>query len=216
MTHTRVTLIRHGRSAWNAEGPWQGQANVGLDEVGFVQAVQVAEHLKIRSESTHVAALYSSDLLRARQTAEAIAACLSLSVHQDTRLREIDMGEWQGMTGEEVALWDGERLAQVRAGGIDIPRPSGESLSDVAVRARSVFDEILVEWAGQHVVFVSHGGTIRMLLYSLCVLDPQKHVHIDNTSRTMLSQPAPDAAWQLDAYNQVDHLIEAEKGDPPI
>ncbi|MHB8629978.1 MAG: histidine phosphatase family protein [Aggregatilineales bacterium] len=198
---TRITLIRHGQTWWNTDGRWQGQANVGLNPTGLAQASRVAEHLR----GVDVSALYSSDLIRARQTAEAIAECMGVPVITDVRLREIDVGEWQGLTGDEVLQWDAERLYAVRAGGYSVRRPSGESLQEVADRALALFKEVVAAYPGKHVILVSHGGTIRMLLYALQLLD-DTHTHVDNTSRTVLVRAESEASWQLDAFNQVDHL----------
>jgi broad specificity phosphatase PhoE len=211
MTITRVTLIRHGETAWNVENRWQGHANVALNATGLRQAVRVAEHLRSLPESADITAIYSSDLSRAHQTAQAIAEQLSVPVILDTRLREIDMGDWQGMTGDEAELWDGARLHAVRAGGYNIPRPGGESLQMLADRVGALFHEVMNTRPGEHVIFVSHGGTLRMLLHALDLLN-DSHRHIGNTSRTVLLRPHPDAPWQIEAYNALDHL--AALADP--
>ncbi len=205
MSVTRITLIRHGQTWWNAEGRWQGQANVGLDPTGLAQAARLAEHMR----GVDVSAIYSSDLIRARQTAEAIAECVGVPVITDVRLREIDVGEWQGLTGDEVLQWDAERLYAVRAGGYSVRRPSGESLQEVADRALALFKEVVAAYPGKHVILVSHGGTIRMLLHALQLLN-ETHTHVDNTSRTVLVRAESEESWQLDAFNQVDHLTEVE------
>src|SRR5258707_7809407 len=109
---TRVTLIRHGETAWNVNGRWQGQAAVPLNDEGRRQAMLLAEHLLPRA--AEFAAIYSSDSLRCRETAELVASRLDKSVQLDARLREIDLGEWQGLTSDEVQAWDIERLQMVR------------------------------------------------------------------------------------------------------
>jgi len=205
MTITRVTLIRHGETAWNVENRWQGHANVALNATGLRQAERVAEHLRSLTESRDVTAIYSSDLSRAHQTAQAIAEQLNVPLILDARLREIDMGDWQGMTGDEAELWDGARLHAVRSGGYSIPRPGGESLQMVADRAAWLFHEVMAARVGEHVIFVSHGGTLRMLLHALGLLN-DTHRHIGNTSRTVLLRPEPEAPWVIDTYNAIDHL----------
>ena len=208
MTETRVTLIRHGQTEWNMDGRWQGQANVGLNPTGFAQAAYIAEHLR----RADISAIYSSDLVRARQTAEEIAKCLGIPVIADARLREIDVGEWQGLTSEEVLQWDAERLHAVRSGGHTVRRPSGESWQDVADRSLAMFEQIVAVHRGKHVILVTHGGTIRMLISGLHLLN-ETHTHVDNTSRTVLVRNEPDSAWQIDAFNQVDHLPIGERTD---
>lgn len=197
----RFTLIRHGRTTWNVDGRWQGHANVGLNDEGLRQAEQLAAAFA----DTDATAIYSSDLSRARQTAEAIAYRANLPLLLDQRLREIDMGDWQGMNGSEVELWDGARLAAVRAGGIDVPRPGGESQRQVAERAIALLNDVLQARPDEHVLLVSHGGTIRILLNHLQLLD-ETHGHIGNTSRSAIRYHASDTRWQLDSYNVLDHL----------
>ncbi len=199
----RFTLIRHGQTVWNVDGRWQGQANVPLNEHGHAQAAHLAAHLaKVDADA---GVIYSSDLLRARQTADAIAARLNLPVILDARLREIDMGEWQGMTSEEAEAWDGERLAEVRKGSFTIRRPSGESQQDVADRVLALLGEINQSRAEEHVILVAHGGTIRILLIALNLWQPT-HKFIENTSRSVLLYHAPEARWHLDSFNMLDHL----------
>ncbi|MBN1967008.1 MAG: histidine phosphatase family protein, partial [Anaerolineae bacterium] len=122
---TRVYGIRHGETAWNASGRWQGHAAVPLSDTGLEQARILARYLA--QNGPRFAALYSSDLLRAMQTAQAIAGALDLPVCPDTRLREVDTGEWQGMTRTEVEAWDAERYAAFQANWHEVPIPGGES-----------------------------------------------------------------------------------------
>ncbi len=198
---TRLTLIRHGQTSWNVDGRWQGQANVGLNEEGFRQAEQLAEALA----ATDAVAIYSSDLRRAHQTAEAIATRTKLPLALDKRLREIDVGEWQGMTESEVIAWDGERLTMVRNGGFTMPRPSGESQQDVGRRMLALAEEVLQKYPEQHVILVAHGGSIRMLLHILNLLN-ETHRFIENTSRTLLHHDGSNGRWQMESFNLLDHL----------
>jgi broad specificity phosphatase PhoE len=97
----------------------------------------------------------------------------------------------------------------VRVGGYSVRRPSGESLQEVADRALAVFEEIVAAYPGKHVILVSHGGTIRMLLYALRLLN-ETHRHVENTSRTVLVRTEPAISWQIEAFNATDHLPEVE------
>jgi len=215
MTVTRITCVRHGRTSWNAQGRWQGHADVGLDEVGLAQTARVA--IWLNAQPPPIDAVLSSDLLRARQTAGPIAEGAGLPLRFDPRLREIDMGDWQGMTGPEVEQFDSVRLAAVRAGGLLLRRPGGESLQDVADRVFALFMALADDPAGgAHLVLVSHGGTIRMLLHALDLLDTS-HVRIDNTSCTTFTRADSDSAWQLTAFATIDHLRGlTEADDQPV
>ena len=150
---TRLLVLRHGRSAWNAQGRWQGHADVALDDMGRSQARAAAEEVPRMGP---FAAVWASDLCRARETADIIAAALGdLPVRVDRRLRENHVGPWEGLTAEEVEHgWPGF-LAERR-------RPDGFELYDVAAeRMLSCFGDIAAEQQGAAVLVVSHGGIIR-------------------------------------------------------
>ncbi|MCC7447602.1 MAG: histidine phosphatase family protein [Anaerolineae bacterium] len=203
---TRITLIRHGETAWNVNGRWQGHAAVPLNDQGRDQAARLGE--KLRPIADEIAAIYASDSLRTRQTANIIAARINRQVIPDPRLREIDLGEWQGLTVEEVRQWDGERLAHVQADSFNIPRPGGESFSVVADRALNALHEIVEQHKDQHVLVVSHGGTIRSILIKL-ELAKTATSPIGNTSLTVLlhgPNGGTEAIWKLDVFNLMDHL----------
>src|SRR5687767_15606813 len=102
---THLTLIRHGETDWNAMRRYQGHAPVPLNEAGREQARLAASHL-VRGGFDRI---FSSDLWRARETAEIIGNVLQLSVEPDQRLREINVGHWQGLSHDEILAWDTER-----------------------------------------------------------------------------------------------------------
>jgi len=104
---TRVLLVRHGQSTWNADARWQGQADPPLSALGEQQAVDAARHV------AGMDALWSSDLHRARRTAELIGEHLALGVHVEARLRERHAGEWQGCTRDEIEKKGASRFVDV-------------------------------------------------------------------------------------------------------
>lgn len=142
-----LLVVRHGQSTWNAAGRWQGRADPPLTALGEQQAADAARHVG------RVDGVWSSDLVRARRTAEIVAGSLGLEVSVDGRLAERDAGEWEGLTRDEIeAGWPGW-LAEHR-------RPAGFE-PDGAVAARGV--EVLTELAaaGGRLLVVSHSGVIR-------------------------------------------------------
>ncbi len=209
---TCVYLVRHGETAWNTSGRWQGHAPVPLNDQGRRQAKLLGESLA--GNDARFGAIYSSDLLRSRETAEIIAGRLGLPVRLDARLREIDLGEWQGLTGDEIRAWDADRLAVVHNDPYTVPRPGGESLNQVALRALAVFEEITVRHPGETVVVVSHGGTIRTLLNRLKLFDGPIS-NIGNTSVTILGHGENGVGWRLESFNLMDHLGEAPSAPWP-
>jgi alpha-ribazole phosphatase len=153
-------LIRHGRTAWHAEGRYCGTADVPLDEIGRQQAERVAGALAARD----IAAVYSSPLSRCLELAEGVAAAKGLEVVVDQRLREIDLGRWDGQTYKEIVERDGAMLGRWTQDPTSVTIPGGESLNDVQDRAM----DWLLEAAASHpdavIVASSHGGPIRAML----------------------------------------------------
>lgn len=208
-TPARVLCIRHGETDWNAAGRWQGNAPVPLNATGLAQSAALGRYLA--SNGARITALYSSDLPRAWQTAQAIAEALSLPVQPEPRLREIDLGDWQGLTRDEVLAWDGERYAAYRADWRNIPAPNGESRAALRVRARAAFDDIAARHAGQTVALVTHGGTLGMLLESL--FGHLEHPSLTNTSITLVERLRPGDAWTLVRASWSPHLDESPLGE---
>jgi broad specificity phosphatase PhoE len=199
---TRVLFIRHGETAWNATGRWQGHAPVPLSETGMAQSVSLGRYLA--RNGFRIDVIYSSDLKRAMQTAGAVGTALNLPVHADRRLREVDVGDWQGLTREEAEAWDPDYYAAFRADWHNVPTPDGESRQELRRRARAAFDDITARHPDQTVVLISHGGTIGMLLDSL--FGPIERPSLTNTSLTMVEQASPDAPWQLGRVAWSPHL----------
>ena len=158
---TYLWLVRHGQTDWNVQGRWQGQTPDAppLNATGLAQAEAVAEQLAAQASQDGLAfaAIYSSDLLRARQTAEVIARRLGLPVQLDARLREVHLGVWEGMLGDEVALRYVAELEARWRDPVHSRPPQGESVYEVAARVGQAFDAIAHAHPDQHVVVVSHG-----------------------------------------------------------
>jgi len=156
-------LWRHGRTAWNAEGRFQGQIDVPLDEVGVGQAARAARLLA----NLPPALLVSSDLSRARDTALALAEATGLPLHEDERLRETYAGSWQGRLVHEIEAEDADGLRDWRRGA-DIRPGGGETRGELAERTVRG----LRHWLDQTppdgtLVAATHGGTARAALGKL-------------------------------------------------
>ena len=164
----RLIVWRHGETDHNAGGIWQGQLDTALSATGREQAKVAAVALAAYSPVVIV----SSDLERAADTARALASLLGLQVRFDERLREIHAGQWQGMTAGDVAEQFPEEQAALMAGE-DIQRGiDGESLGQVAERARAAIDEMLPSLApGECAVIATHGVSGRAIVASLVDLD---------------------------------------------
>jgi alpha-ribazole phosphatase len=157
---TRLFLIRHGETDWNTEGRWQGQADVPLNPKGICQATQIAQRLR----SSGLNAIYSSDLVRARQTAQILADTVGRAVFVDARLREIHQGEWQGMLVSEIQERYAEEFQQRRDDPLSVAPPGGETTLQVQERVLSAVEEIRAKHPGETVAIVSHGFAIAVIL----------------------------------------------------
>ena len=153
---TTIVLVRHGETDWNRERRFQGHADTSLNEAGRAQAAELAELLRAEGLS----AVYTSPLRRASQTAEIVAARLGLRAWELDPLREIDVGDWQGLTVDEVRTRFPE-LAEVawHAGW-----PNGETYDQLAARVVPALLELGRRHAGERVLGITHAGPIRAAL----------------------------------------------------
>jgi probable phosphoglycerate mutase len=159
---TRITLIRHGETLWNSQRRWQGRANIPLSPNGIQQAEETAALLQ-RAGITRV---ISSDLRRAARTAQIIAGALGLPVQEDPRWREVDVGDWQGMSTEEILEWEAaafERFRQVPF--MERYFPGGETNIQHVARVGEALDHIAEQYPGEHVLVATHGGSVRCAVY---------------------------------------------------
>lgn len=156
---TEMWLVRHGQTDWNLAGIYQGQSDIPLNETGIKQASELALKLK----GKHFDAIYSSDLKRARQTANIIAEQVGAPIFIDPRLREIRQGIWEGMKIEEVKKKyapDFNRDSEF----INIPRAEGaESLAEVITRMVESANAIHNQHNGSRVLLSSHGLAVAVL-----------------------------------------------------
>jgi broad specificity phosphatase PhoE len=170
---TTLFLARHGQTDWNFEHRWQGHADPPLNEVGRTQARELGMLLAGRG----VSAVYSSDLRRASETAELAAAALGLPVVLDSRLREVDVGEWSGLTTAEVEARYPEGYRRRRGGRTGWTE--GEELGAMARRVVAALLEIAEHHPGETVLVVSHGGPLRAAA-AACGLEPGSYPNARN------------------------------------
>jgi broad specificity phosphatase PhoE len=158
VTGKGVYLARHGQTAYNIEGRFQGQLPVALDDTGRAQAMELAERVAEHGFAT----LWCSTLLRARETAEIVAARIGLKPKQDARLMETDAGDWTDRPFGEVQAEAPELFAKFIAGDPSFAFPGGESFAQQEVRVGAALDD--VEGGELPALVVCHGMVIRAAL----------------------------------------------------
>lgn len=199
---TRVVLWRHGQTQWNAEGRFQGQTNIGLDETGRAQAHRAAPMLARLEPSLIVA----SDLSRAHDTARALADVTGLPVRLDPDLRETNGGAFQGLTGPEIQAAYPSEWASWASGDPHHRNPGGgESRSDVAARMLAAVLRAAEQVDDGLAVLATHGGAARLAVAQLIGL-PLTRVGslgvISNTAWTILERRT---GTEVDHWVLVEH-----------
>lgn len=224
-THVHsVTLVRHGRTAYNAAGRLQGQTDIPLDAAGMWQVERAGESLRRlyvdgeRGGRPHARQMVvSSDLIRAMQTAHAFADPLVVEVHPDPRVRERDFGEWEGRTLRELEeRWPDDFAAWMAFQGGEM-RHGAESKHDVGMRGTDAVNDWARRAGDDTDLFVfSHGAWISQTLQTLLGLDL---VHPDFASLVslrnahwvrLIPMDLPDGVirWRLAAFNQGPAAVE--------
>jgi broad specificity phosphatase PhoE len=198
----RLVFWRHGRTTWNAEQRFQGQTDIPLDETGVAQAARAAKALARLQPSRIV----TSDLSRARMTADQLSALTDLPVHPDPDLRETFAGEWEGLTRPELEERFGVQLSQWAAGA-DVRPGGGETRVEVAARVVAAVKRSLeVVEPGQTLVVATHGGAARAGIGALLGLPPEHWAALGvltNCAWSVLQENMTGfgPAWRLQEYN---------------
>lgn len=170
MQATRIIAIRHGETAWNVDSRIQGQLDIPLNEKGRWQAQRAARALAARGP---VAAIYSSDLLRASETARSISNATGPLVVTDQSLRERAFGSFEGQTFNELeATWP-EETVRWRQRDANWTPPGGESLICVRERVLQITHALAERHIGEQIVLVTHGGVLDALYRAATGLDLQ-------------------------------------------
>jgi probable phosphoglycerate mutase len=188
---TQVGFIRHGTTDWNIQRRAQGQTDIPLNEAGRGQAHALANRLK--SEEWDI--IYSSDLSRAKETADIVANALGLTVQTDQRLREMYCGEIEGTLLEErIAKW-GSNWESLSLGVED-----NESITE---RGTSFVSYLTEKYQDKRVLVVSHGALVGITLKRL-IPHVDTEGHLNNTSITKLRHVS--GKWECELFNCAKHL----------
>ncbi|WP_405180319.1 bifunctional RNase H/acid phosphatase [Nocardia sp. NBC_01377] len=200
---TRLLLLRHGQTALSVERRYSGRGNPPLTELGREQAARAAKMLPTKGD---IAAVVSSPLDRARETAEAAGAALGAPVRVLDGLIETDFGEWDGLTFAEAAQRDPELHARW-LGDTAVSPPGGESFDRVRERIESVRRDLVALYPGQNVVTVSHVTPIKTLLQLALGVGPSLlyRLHLDLASLS-IAEFYPDGGSSVRLVNDTSYL----------
>ncbi|NJO15125.1 MAG: histidine phosphatase family protein [Thioploca sp.] len=199
---TKIFLIRHGETRWNSEHRIQGHIDSPLTPVGLAQAQALAQRLQAQT----FAALYSSDLGRAYQTAQCLAQTTGLHILVDQRLRERNLGCLQGLTRSEAQQQFPQEYQLYKTLDPDYLIPAGESLRQFRQRCIICLEELAQQHPGEQVLVVSHGGVlINVFKHTLHLpYDMPRWFEIFNTSLNVFSYNKEDH-WRLETWGDVSH-----------
>ena len=201
----RVLLVRHGETVWNQENRWQGQADTPLSQTGYDQARQLARRLQ--NEERPIRAIYTSDLSRARDTADILGQVLGVTPLETAAWREMDIGTWSGLTTSEVATRHAEEWARLRQGE-DLPRGGGETFAQFQGRLLQSSQRFIRDHRDEQIIVVTHGGAVRAFLLHCRGLDMNQFGQIEKIGNTGISEVSlfPNGETEIHTINSIVHL----------
>ena len=198
MSANTVYVIRHGETDFNRDGRLQGHMPVPLNQNGQIQAEALGLYLK----QHEIDVIYSSPLLRARQTADIISQVTQAAVCDDPRFGEIAFGDFEGLTHSEIEAKFGDEYRMWRTGDMSYTVPNGESRRSVQKRMTDGWAEMIEQSSHKRIAIVSHGSAIRILLRYMFHYLPTKT--IENTSLTTISRF--ERVWEIESFAERPHL----------
>lgn len=198
-------MVRHGETAWNAEGRVQGQLDIPLNDFGRAQARATANALA----SQDFSAIYCSDLSRVRQTADPTAKRLALPVEYDAALRERHYGMFETLTYVEVRERFPEQYARFRDKDPDFDFEGGEALRTFAERSLNAVRGLIERHPGEQILVFTHGGVLEMVYRHArgVGLSSERNFEIPNAGINWFE--ATPKEWKVHAWADVAHLEAA-------
>lgn len=205
MSTTTLCLIRHGETHWNAERRLQGHTDIPLNAKGALQARQMAQALKDIKLSFDV--LYTSDLKRAADTANAIVELFGVEAQVDSALRERHFGALQGLSISEAPSLQPDIWQAHIARDLEHDLGGGESMQQFALRVQNALDKIQERYSGKTILLVSHGGTLDMMyrIASKQALSAERVASVPNASLNWITYSQPNG-WAVKQWADIRHL----------
>lgn len=209
MTLTRILFIRHGETVFNIEGKIQGNLDSPLTEIGQRQARAVAHRLR----HTPPAHIYTSDLGRALATAQLIAQTTHCPLATDERLRERNMGIFQGLTFDEIARRYPDESGRLKTATVDYIPTGGESADQTRQRAWTALNEFADGHPGQEIAVISHGAVIAAVIRHILGMpyEVRRSFKIFNAGINVLTRK--NNHWAVETLGDICHLNHLHTGD---
>lgn len=207
MKIVKIYLVRHGQTEWNKQKRYQGSKDIELDETGLDQAEKLAEKLK----NIQWSKVYSSDLQRARKTAETVInkSNLNIPILEVPELREMHFGDWEGETFTSIEEQFPEKVSAFFSDPTPQIIPAGENAETFRERVVKGFEEILTNGSTEDTILaVSHGGTIRVIVCEVMGLPLKEMWEIEqgNTAINIL-EIGKDGKMTFESVNDTSHLV---------
>ncbi len=210
---TYLVLVRHAETDWNNEYRFQGHSDTPLNDAGRATIGSVIEAVR----PWEPVAIYSSDLLRAREMADEVGRALGMDITASADLRECNYGNWEGMTEEEIRKEYEAELEQWRSDEAGFARGGGESLEEMQTRSWAELESIADAHAGKAAAVFTHSGPIRgavCRIFGLGIAERYR-IQVDNGSLTVLCRTLK-GLWRLVLLNQTVHLGLSVSASSPV
>ncbi len=205
-TTTELIIVRHGKTAWNLEGRLQGQQDTDLHPIGVRQAEALAERL----QDEPLAAIYSSDLKRAAQTAECVAQRKRQPIILRQGLRERNFGVFEGKTRTELETEFPEAWAKFHRYDPDYAMPDGMSLREFYANGIGCLEEIARQHPGERILIVTHGGLLGGLLRLTLGIPYSTPSRYQGANTAINIFAFEHDAWTLTTWGDASHLRDIE------
>ena len=200
---TKIILIRHGQTLWNVERKIQGHSNVELAPEGIAQAKLLAKNFPIEN----ISAIYSSDLNRAKVTAEIVAERFNLSVQTEKNLREANWGDWEGKKLTEIEKFDPINYERFFRNPEEVQIANAETFAQLKARAFSTLKKIIAAHPDENIVIVAHGAINRTILCSILEIPLKNLWSLTQFNTAVNILRFDDGYFTVELINGTAHLV---------
>ena len=198
----KIILIRHGKTDWNGEWKLQGHSNIELSPEGIAEAELLAANFPFQT----VNAIYSSDLIRAKATAEILAQRFNLQIHTTSALRETNFGDWEGKTLAEIKKIDPINYENFFTNPEALKINNAENFSQVQQRAMHAIKKIIAAHQNGNIIVVAHGAINRTVLCSVLEIPLKKMWALSQFNTAVNVIRFEDEVFTVDLINSTAHL----------